>query len=87
MKYFELDKKELEIIKDFEKGEFKSIGKLKSEKAKYQKYARVLFNKTRNINVRLPEKDLQKMKSKAAVKGIPYQTLVSSVIHQYVNEN
>ncbi|MFH1413022.1 MAG: CopG family antitoxin [bacterium] len=87
MKYFELDKKEKEIIKAFDKGEFKSIAKLHIAKARYKKYAETFLNKTKNINIRLSEKDLRKMKSKAMSKGMPYQTLVNSIIHQYANED
>jgi len=48
-----------------------------------QKFARSSLNRTRNINIRLSERDLQKVKAKAAEKGIPYQTLVTSIIHRY----
>jgi len=85
MKYYELDKKEEEVLQDFEKGKFKSVSSLKSAKDKYREYSRATLNKTRNINIRLSDKDLQKIKVRAAVQGIPYQTLVTSVIHQYAN--
>jgi len=42
-------------------------------------------NKTRNINIRISEYDLEKVKGKSAEEGIPYQTLISSVIHKYVS--
>ena len=87
MKYFELDKKEKEILADFDKGGFASVKKIRSEKAKYQNYAKLTLSKSRNINIRLSEKDLQKIKSKAVARGLPYQTLLSSLIHQYAGEN
>ncbi len=87
MKYFELDKKEKEILADFDSGDFASVKKITSEKAKYQNYAKLTLSKSKNINIRLSEKDLAKIKSKAAVKGLPYQTLLSSLIHQYASEN
>ena len=86
MKYFELDEKEKEIVADFDSGDFASVGKIKSEKVKYQNYAKSTLNKSRNINIRLSEKDLAKIKSKAVAKGLPYQTLLSSLIHQYADE-
>ena len=86
MKYFELDKKEKEITADFDSGGFARVRKIKSEKAKYQNYAKSTLNKSKNINIRLSEKDLQKIKSKAVAKGLPYQTLLSSLIHQYADE-
>jgi len=42
-------------------------------------------NKTKNINLRISAYDLDKMKKKSAEEGIPYQTLLSSVIHKYLN--
>jgi len=42
-------------------------------------------NKTRNINIRISEYDLENVKRKSAEEGIPYQTLISSVIHKYVS--
>jgi len=86
MKYFELDKEEKEIVADFNSGDFASVKKIRLEKAKYRNYAKLTLNKSRNISIRLPEKDLQKIKSKAAAKGLPYQTLLSSLIHQYADE-
>jgi len=87
MKYFELDKEEKKITADFDSGDFESVKKIKLEKAKYQNYAKSTLSKPRNINIRLSEKDLQKIKSKAVAKGLPYQTLLSSLIHQYADKN
>ena len=83
MKYYELDKTEKDILKDFEEESFKSVPKKYSEVRKFKGYAKSTLNKQRNINIRLSERDMQKMKAKAAEKGIPYQTLVSSVLHEY----
>lgn len=86
MKYYELDKEEQEILDAYERGEFKSVGDLAKRKKLLQKYARNTLNKTRNINIRLTERDLFKLKAKAAREGIPYQTLVSSILHRFTNE-
>jgi len=83
MKYFELDKNEKKIIKDFKEGKFRSVRNIKKEISKYRQYAKAVLNKTRNINIRISESDLQKIKALAVEKGVPYQTLVSSLIHQY----
>lgn len=83
MKYYELDKEEKEILEAFNKGEFKSVPNVKKEITRLQKVANNTLNKTKNINIRLSEKDLRKIKSKAMEQGIPYQTLITSVIHQY----
>ena len=83
MKYFELDQKEKKILKDFESDKFKRVSDLKTNLSRYQEYARESLNKRKNINIRLSEKDLRKIKVLAMEKGIPYQTLVSSLLHQY----
>jgi len=49
-----------------------------------QAAARNFLNKTKNINVRLPEYDIIQLKRKSAELSIPYQTILSSLIHQYV---
>ena len=88
MKYFELNNEEKKLLKEYESGKLKSIGKdkLKKEKTRLQKTANATLSKSKNINIRLSEKDLQKIKSKAVKRGIPYQTLLASVIHQYTND-
>lgn len=83
MEYFELDKNEEKLLKDFEAGKLKTVKKAKKEIALYKRYAQNTLSKTRNINIRLSDKDLQKIKALAAQKGLPYQTLISSLLHQY----
>ena len=41
-------------------------------------------NKTKNINIRISEYDIEKIKQRSAEEGIPYQTLISSIIHKYI---
>lgn len=83
-KYYEtLDKEEQEILDAYNKGEFKSVANLEEEKQKLVTAARTTMAKKRNINIRISERDLHALKLRAAEKGLPYQTLVSSVLHQY----
>jgi len=42
--------------------------------------------KNKNINIRLSEMDLERIKSRAEREGLPYQTLISSVLHKYVSD-
>ena len=83
MKYFELAKEEQKILKAVEAGEFKSVRNLKQAKKNAVYAARNTLSKTRNINIRLSDKDLQKIKALAVEKGLPYQTFISSLLHQY----
>lgn len=82
---FELDKEEQEIEKAFERGEFKRIKNFKQEKRRLMEAARNTLNKTRNINLRLSERTLARLKAKAIEEGLPYQTLASSILHKYAN--
>ena len=86
MKYFDLDKQEKKILKDFEEGKLIRVSKVREEKKKYQQYAKDTLNKKANINIRLSRKVLQKLKAKAVEKGIPYQTLASSVLHRFTTK-
>lgn len=83
MKYFELTKEEQNILKAIEAGEFKSVRNLNQAKKNAVYAARNTLSKTRNINIRLSDKDLQKIKALAVEKGLPYQTFISSLLHQY----
>lgn len=85
MKYFDLDKTEEQILKDFERGKLRRSKKAAVLKRQYKKYAQLSLSKTKNINIRLSQKDLLKLKSKAVAEGIPYQTLVASIIHRYTS--
>lgn len=86
MKYFELTKEEQKLLAEFEKGNFVSVKDFAKQKKLFEKYARNTLNKTKNINIRLSEKDLYKLKARAVRDGIPYQTLVSSILHRFTNE-
>lgn len=83
MKYFELDEEEKQLLEEIERGEWVPVKNLAKVKKEAMLTARNTFNKTKNINIRLSEKDLQKLKRKAMEEGLPYQTLASSVLHKF----
>jgi predicted DNA binding CopG/RHH family protein len=85
MKYYELDKEEQELLEEVERGEWKPVANEEEEKKRFQQIMRNSLTKTKNINIRLSERDLLKLKRKAAESGLPYQTLVSSVLHRFAN--
>lgn len=78
MKY--LDKEEKELIESYKKGEWKSV---KKNKNIYVKAAKESMAKNKRINIRLTTKDYYDIQVKAAEEGLPYQTLISSLIHKY----
>jgi len=80
---YKLDKEERELLRAVEKGEFRRIRNFEKQKKIYQRYARATLEKSGILNIRVSERDLLKLKAKAAEKGLPYQTLVTSVLHQY----
>lgn len=86
MKYFELDQEEQRLLAEIERGEWKSVKNFAKRKKELMQIARNTLNKTRNINIRLSERDLLKLKAKAAREGIPYQTLAASLIHRSTAE-
>ncbi len=79
-----LSKEEKQILRDFEAGEFKSILTPKRKKM-LQATAVETFKKDKRINIRISSRDLELLQRRALEEGIPYQTLVSSVLHKYVS--
>ena len=75
-------KEELDVLEEIEGGKLKSILETKS---KYSKYAANTLKKDKRINIRMTERDLESIQRKALEEGIPYQTLISSLLHKYVS--
>lgn len=82
----QVTKEEKKLLKEVEAGEWVSVKDKKSELKDAIKAAKVTLNKTRNINIRLSERVLMRLKAKAIEEGIPYQTLASSVLHKFVSK-
>ncbi len=83
MKY-KLDAEEQEILEAFERGSLKSEPKAEQEIREARQAARNTFNKSRRVNLRLTERDFLHAHIRALEEGLPYQTLLSSVIHKYL---
>ena len=80
----QIDVYELEILNAFESGQLKSIAS-KSELAKFKAAARASAIKDKRVNIRLSSVDLTDIQVRAMEEGVPYQTLITSVLHKYVN--
>jgi predicted DNA binding CopG/RHH family protein len=78
-----IDEHELEVLSAFEKGQLKSVA-TKAELAKFKAAARATAIKDRRVNIRLSSGDLSDIQVKALEEGVPYQTLIASVLHKYV---
>jgi predicted DNA binding CopG/RHH family protein len=78
-----LDADEKDLLESVERGEWKSAGGGKRERARYSRYAKATFRKDRRLNIRLSSKDLEAIQKRALAEGLPYQTLISSLLHKY----
>ncbi len=80
-----LDQEEQALSESIEKEEWKSVPDLEEEIRKSKEYAKATFTKNKRMNIRIAQKDLNALKIRALEEGIPYQTLVSSIIHKYLS--
>jgi predicted DNA binding CopG/RHH family protein len=80
------DKKyEEDILGSFEKGEWRSVPNLKDEIERYAATAAATLSKDKRINIRLSSRDLEDIQMRAAEEGMPYQTLIASILHKYAS--
>jgi predicted DNA binding CopG/RHH family protein len=80
-----LEKEEKELLDSFEKGEWKSRSNLAERKKELGDYARATIRKDKRVNIRISERDLKELQRIALREGLPYQTLISSILHKYIN--
>lgn len=78
-----LDKEERAIESAIARGEYRSVKNLKQVKANLKKIAANTLKKQKNVNIRLSEKDIMKLKAVAINEGLPYQTLMASILHKF----
>lgn len=78
-----IDHDDSELLAAFEQGQLKSVA-TKRELAKFKAAARATALKDRRVNIRLSSGDLSDIQVKALEEGVPYQTLIASVLHKYV---
>jgi predicted DNA binding CopG/RHH family protein len=84
MNKIRLDKEEAELLDSYEAGEWRSVEGWVKDASQYQEYASATFKKDRRVNIRISTKDLERLQRRALEEGIPYQTLIASVLHKYV---
>ena len=80
-----LTTEEKEILKSYENGEWNSTNKIAAARKQLKQYAKNALRKDRRINIRISENDLLQLQRKAVQDGLPYQTLISSVLHKFIN--
>jgi predicted DNA binding CopG/RHH family protein len=79
-----IDDDEREIIASLEADEWISVADVAGHKAEATEIARSTMRKNRRMNIRISERDMRNLKIRAAEEGIPYQTLVTMVLHKYM---
>lgn len=77
-----LDQEEREILNSYENDEWIPIEN-PSDIERYKTAAKNTFKKNKRINIRVTEMDLDRLQERACIEGLPYQTLMSSVLHKY----
>lgn len=76
---------ERELIDSAERGEWVSTGAIEARRTFWREAAKgVLDGKRQRISISIPERDLARLKARAAEEGMPYQTLINSILHKYV---
>lgn len=80
-----IDQEEKELMKSIERDEWQAVNDFDRERKKAIGAARNTLKKDKRINLRLSQKDYQQIQIKAIEEGIPYQTLISSLVHKYLN--
>ena len=80
-----LDRYERDILNAYEKSTLVSARPSKAQLGAFREAARATFIKTRRVNIRLSAVDLMDIRARALEEGVPYQTLIASVLHKYVS--
>ncbi len=80
-----IDQEEKDLMESIEREEWQPVKNLNQEKEKATEAARNTLKKDRRINLRLTQKDYHQIQIRAIEEGIPYQTLISSIVHKYLN--
>lgn len=80
-----IDSEESDLMKSIEGDEWRPVKDFTKQKDKAVAAARNTLKKDKRINLRLSQKDYHQIQVKAVEEGIPYQTLISSIIHKYLN--
>ncbi len=85
MKTLNLEAEEKELLEEIERDEWRSVVKDPNDLARFREAARRTLKKDKRVNIRMSERDLNAVQRIAREEGIPYQTLISSVIHKFVS--
>jgi predicted DNA binding CopG/RHH family protein len=80
-----LEHDEKDILDSVDRGEWRSVKGARRDRNRYARYARATFRKDRRLNIRISSKDLEVIQKRALEEGLPYQTLISSLLHKFAS--
>ena len=80
-----LTQEEKSLLDSVERGEWKRIPNFQQEAGRYRQAARATLRKDKRVNIRMAERDLVRLQKTALREGLPYQTLLSSILHKFIN--
>lgn len=86
MKALKLNPEEIALLAELEQNEWKSVVATPKDLLQFKQAARNTLKKDKRVNIRISERDLSSIQKIALEEGIPYQTLISSVLHKYINK-
>ena len=85
MNTYNLDAEETDLLDSLESGEWNSVENVKEEIVEHINIAKSTLKKDKRVNLRMSSKDLEAIKAYAVEEGLPYQTLMSSVLHKFIS--
>ena len=74
------------MLTTYERDEWRPVAERDAEIERYRGYARATFEKDRRVNIHISSNDMEAIQRRAIEEGIPYQALMSSVLHKYVSD-
>ena len=80
-----LTREEQELLDSVEQGEWERVEGFEQEVARYREAARTTMRKDKRVNIRMTERDFVHFQKAALREGLPYQTLISSILHKYIS--
>jgi len=80
----ELDSEEREILEAYQAGRLEPVALSREDLAAYRAAARAVSRKDKRVNIRVPAPDLEQLQVRAMQEGLPYQSLIASILHKYV---
>ena len=81
----QLDREETELLASYELDEWRPVAKHDAEIERYRACARATFRQDRHVDIHLSSGDLEAIQKRAIEEGVPYQTLMSSILHEYIS--